>query len=64
MDYILAPSRMQNICFTDLMKIEFHPGIMEASDKMDAKYATFTKDPRRFAQKCGREMVLKLLSRR
>mmetsp|Transcript_12951 Transcript_12951/g.15817 ORF Transcript_12951/g.15817 Transcript_12951/m.15817 type:complete len:294 (+) Transcript_12951:1214-2095(+) len=54
-----AKKKRSLLCLTDLMKIEFHPGISTHLEK----YKSFGNDfPKLFKQKCGRDLKIKRLS--
>jgi len=64
LDQMLSDKDDNNLCLTDLMQVEFHPGIAKADDSLKSKYTTFDTDfPSLFKQKCGRDVNLELIAR-
>ncbi len=62
LDQLLSIDDDNDICFTDLMKIEFHPNIATNATELDSSYETFGDEfPKLFRKKCGRSVNLELL---
>ncbi len=62
LDQLLSDDNSNDICLTDLMKIEFHPQTAIKSAQLDSSYETFGDEfPNLFRKKCGRDVNLELL---
>ncbi len=62
LDQLLSDDNSNEICTTDLMKIEFHPKTARKSSQLDSSYETFGDEfPNLFRKKCGRDVNLELL---